>query len=564
MKNLTKAWLVLLTLSCSGKVQPIGDATPPVVDTVAGGSDAGQLFDGGIVCTQSPDFAATPMLRLTREQYANMVGALFATATNPQALLPVDESLGPFAVNGVALISSGLALQYQTVAEAIGTEVEGKVPSLVACGANANAAALMVCAEMYVARVGRSLFRRSLSAEEHTQWMSVYQTVARDRAGTSAQNHAAGVAAVVEGFLQSPSFLFRVERVPADYSNAPQAPFDLDDTALAARLALFLWNSAPDEELLNAAEAPEALTQAQLFSQAERLLKSPKAAKGFSAFTDAWGGLKALKSDLATGRVSHGLTPAQMQQLVDENRRFVNSVLLEGDGQLSTLLTATYTYTNPDLAKVIYGPSATPDATGRLELNPLERSGLLTNPAVLFAHSHGEVTSPVLRGKWVRETLLCQTIDDPPPSVNITPPIPQPGMSLKETYRQHSVNPSCSGCHKFMDPVGFGFEAHDEVGRFRTKERNGIAVNPSGELVGTDVDGPFRDALELGQKLKMSQLPYRCMAEQTYRYALGTPPLASDACLMDHLAQEVKTGTGFQGLLKGLVAAPGFSKRRPQ
>jgi Protein of unknown function (DUF1588)/Protein of unknown function (DUF1592)/Protein of unknown function (DUF1595)/Protein of unknown function (DUF1585)/Protein of unknown function (DUF1587) len=536
-----------------------------------GGGGAGQFpgtgggsGSGPGSCVESAEVSSTPMLRLTQEQYANIVKPIFSLRDSPRALLPADENLGPFAVNGVATISTGIALQYRAVAEAIGAEIEGKVATLVPCGAMSTDAQFLACAQTYFTTTAKLLFRRSLTAAELSNWMAVYQSVVSSRAATAAKNHAAGVAAVVEGLLQSPSFLFRVERVPASFSNGPNETFPLDDNALVSRLSFLLWNSGPDQTLLSLADAPEPLTQAALVSQIERMLESPQAKIGFPAFSDAWADLKSLKSDLAAGRDSHGLTPVQMLQLLQENRRFVQSVFLEGDGKLSTLLTAPYTIVSADLAQVIYGTSAAPDPSGRLALNPAERAGLMTNPAVLFSHSHNEVTSPVLRGKWVRETLLCQTVPDPPPDVNITPPVPKPGVSIRETYSQHSTDPACRGCHSLMDPLGFAFESFDEIGRFRTAERGGAPIDSTGTLIGTDVDGAIMNAVELGKRLSTSQLPYQCLAQQTYRYAFGSSPIESETCTIDRLARDAQNEPGgFRAMVKSLVATPAFLVRKP-
>src|SRR5262249_1379468 len=158
-----------------------------------------------------------------------------------------------------------------------------------------------------------------------------------------------------------------------------------------------------------------------------------------------------------------------------------------------------------DLA-AFYG-IAQPPGTGfvRVDLDPSRRGGLLTQASFLAIHAHPVFTSPVLRGKFVRERLLCQTLPDPPANVNTSLPPPTAGQTTRDVLAAHRKNPACASCHQLMDPIGVGFEHFDAVGLWRDEE-NGAPIDDSGEVVQTtDLDGAFHGAVELSARLAQSE-----------------------------------------------------------
>ena len=159
-----------------------------------------------------------------------------------------------------------------------------------------------------------------------------------------------------------------------------------------------------------------------------------------------------------------------------------------------------------------------------------QRSGVLTQASVMTVLATAEHTSPILRGKFVRERLLCEPIPPPPPGVIITPPKVDPKVTAKQRFAQHRADASCAGCHQLMDPIGFGFEHYDGVGRFRTAVDGAFPVDAVGELSGTGAsDGPFDGAVELGARLASSEQVRRCVAAQWFRFALGRSERDGDA-----------------------------------
>lgn len=503
-----------------------------------------------MACADGPA-SASPMLRLTRAQYDNLAKDLLAASTSPSSILGTDEKVGPFAVNGVSLMSRGLAEQYQQVAEQLASELEPRASQLAPCATGAQPRA---CAATFLGREGPRYFRRALRDDEMERYLALFDSV------SGAGGYPAGISALVEAMLQSPAFLYRLELLPAGVAADTSAAWALDADALATRLSFFLWNSGPDDALRSAAAAGSLGTAQGLTAQVEAMMEDPRFARSLEAFTDAWAGLDSLVVAANAPAGARGLTVEQLKGLHAETLRFVGQVLVKGDGRLETLMTAPYTYADATVAG-LYG-TALPDSSGRLSLDPTQRAGLLTQASVLFAHSHAEQTSPVLRGKWVREVLLCQKVPDPPADVKATPPDPVPGQSTRERFAAHRNDPSCAGCHALLDDIGFGFEGHDEAGRFRTVEPNGSSVITTGNLSGTDVDGPFDGVPALARKLSASAQPSACFATQTFRFALGRNGGATETCLLADMASAVRDGDGYRALVKRLVTSPAFAQRR--
>jgi len=186
---------------------------------------------------------------------------------------------------------------------------------------------------------------------------------------------------------------------------------------------------------------------------------------------------------------------------------------------------------NADVA-AFYGVSGGPTGNGfvHVDLDPTERAGLLTQPSILAVTSHADETSPVLRGKFVRERLLCEPIAPPPPNVNVTPPSVDPGDTTRQRFSQHETDPYCASCHHLMDPIGFGFEHYDPLGLWRDTDQ-GQPVDASGQISGSkDADGTFDGAVSLAQRLATSDEVRACVVSQWFTYAHGRPAAAADTC----------------------------------
>lgn len=204
-------------------------------------------------------------------------------------------------------------------------------------------------------------------------------------------------------------------------------------------------------------------------------------------------------------------------------------MLDQSDGKLETMFQAAYTFASAPLY-AIYGDKdpggpAGPDGGKRVALDPAQRAGILTMAAPLAVHASPNQSNPVLRGKWVRESLLCQELPPPPPDVNTSLPPVDPKVTTRERFRQHRQDAACRGCHELLDPVGLAFESYDLVGRWRAMD----GVNPvdaTGEVVGGEgaLAGPFSGALALGAKLVPSEALRQCVSRQWMTTSTGAPP----------------------------------------
>jgi hypothetical protein len=205
------------------------------------------------------------------------------------------------------------------------------------------------------------------------------------------------------------------------------------------------------------------------------------------------------------------------------------------DGKLETLLSAPYSYVNKELA-TFYGltPPAT-DMFTKVALDPKQRAGVLTQGAIMAGTAKANQSSPVLRGKFVREQILCQQLPPPPANLVIVAPEVKPGSTTRQRFAQHEADAACAACHKLMDGIGLGFEAYDAVGRWRTQDQ-GLPVDSSGTIIGTkDLNGDFNGGVELATKMSSSAEVRGCVVRQWFRYANGRSEIPNDACTLGAL-----------------------------
>jgi hypothetical protein len=218
-----------------------------------------------------------------------------------------------------------------------------------------------------------------------------------------------------------------------------------------------------------------------------------------------------------------------------------------------------------DQLATFYGIEGGPQTSAfeRIELDPARTSGILTQGSILAVTGKPNQSSPVHRGKFVRERLLCQTIPPPPNNVVATPPDLSPDLSTRERYSQHSTDSACSGCHIKMDPIGFGFEHYDGIGLWRDQE-NGLPIDATGHLVDTrNIDGPFDGVVDLGKKLAESEEARQCVATQWFRFGYGRTEGADDYCSMRRLQLAfANRNFNIKELLVALTQTDAFRFRR--
>jgi hypothetical protein len=562
-KRVTSGLCGLMLAACTGSVANVGlfdgnesgaaegpgtggAGNPKGVETPGGGGALGGTKQA--LCT-TPEVAASPMRRLTHREYGNAVRDLLgSTAIIPPFAADTQSDL--FDTMADQHVSSLLADEYLEAAGDLAERI-GDVNALVGC---APAAASEACARDFIARFARRAYRRPLTSDEQARLSALYE------ATRSASDAATAVRAVATAVLASPHFLFRPEWGAG--KSAIAGALHASPYELATRLSFLLWSSIPDETLLEAAESGELATQAELNAQAERMLDDPRARNANYHFYEQWFGISLLQTASKDPAVYPSFNESLRSSMLEETRRFVDHVVWDDDAKLSTMLTASYSFVNKSLG-LLYGvPAPSSDDTyEQRELNPDERSGVLTQASVLAAYAGSNESSPVKRGKWVRTRMLCQDLPAPPANVPALPDIAE-GVSTRERFAMHTSSPACAGCHKLIDGLGFGLEHYDGIGSFRTKD-HGVAVDASGSIVNTDVDGSYDGGPELATTLANSDQVRDCAVTQWFRYAQGRREGAKDACSLQALKTSFAASDGdLRKLLLDLVSSDAFTNYR--
>lgn len=499
------------------------------------------------------DPGPSPIRRMTRFEYNNTVRDLLGDETMPAADFGAEEEALGFNNNAANLVtSSTLAEKYMIAAEGISARAIKAPSRLLPC--EPEVIGDEPCARQFIDRFATRAYRRPLAPGEADLLFAVFAY------GRTIHDFSEGIRMVIETALQSPHFLYRVE------FGGKNGPFEgivrLNDWEMASRLSYFLWGTMPDDDLFAAAEAGLLQTKKQISGQARRMLDDPKAREVTLDFHRQWLDYDRIASATKDPVLFPSWSPALKDAMKEETEMFIDAVIFDDDGDLGELLTAPYTYLNPELA-AFYGVDA-PGGPGfeRVELDPTQRAGLLTMGSLLTMNAHSNQTSPVHRGKLVREAFLCDPMPMPPPDAVITVPTPDPNSTARERFAEHSKNPACNVCHALMDPLGFGFENYDAVGRFRTEE-NGAPVDASGSIIESDINGDFDGAVELAHKLTGSEDVRGCYAKQWFRYATGRGETRADNCSMDALKERFRaTGSNIKELLVALTQTDAFLYRK--
>lgn len=555
----TRAWTltaILATACGGGQGSSAGDTDAGA--TQAGNTDTDADPTGGVPahgCLQASDL----IRRLTRTEFTNTVRDLLGYE-GAGADLPPDPITGGFDNNTEGLgVTVQLAERHLLAAEKIAgwATAPERLDATLGCGPGIDAAddaAQDECVRDWLARFGRLALRRPLDEAEIDGFIATYTR-------GKLTSFADGVADALTRLLLSPSFWYRVELgtpVPGEPGVVRLGGFEL-----ASRLSYFLWQSGPDELLLDAAAQGQLETSAQLAAQVDRMLADPRAR---ATVRELLGQLFELEQIAGFNKVD---VPADLGPLMAaETDTFLEHVVWDSQGGLTELLTATYSFVPPALSWIYgLGPDAYPPGTDmlgteplRVDLNPEQRAGLLTHASQLAIRAFPAGTRPIIRGKFVRERLLCAVVPPPPPGANNVAPPPDPTKTTREQYEAHASDPKCSGCHETFDDLGFAFEHYDHAGRFRLTEF-GLDIDASGQIASPAV-GPFEDGVELAHQLADSDVVRRCFVTQVFRFSFGRLEVTDDACVLDRLDQGFAASeTDILALLRAIASDESFLYR---
>ena len=525
-------------------------------DGADGDGDGGE--DGGVEaqCVDAPrQIGATSLKRLTQSQYRNTVRDLLGLdATMAEGFAP-DERVGAFKSNATAPVVDLQVEQYMDAAELLAEEYVADLPAHLPCDPTAIGEA--ACAEEWLRELLPRAYRQPVSDADVQRVMDVYTGAA------AADGFAMGIQVALQTTLQSPLFLYHIERGEPVAGDGPRP---LTGHELAARLSYFLWNSMPDDALLAAAEAGELSDPVLLRAQVDRMLIDPKADAAIADFHMQWLGIDEVEAVEKDAAFYPEFDAALARAMKEDTESFVRYVFNEGDGKLETLLTGAFTLSTDPALLAVYGVELPADhvAGTPLPLPADERAGILTQPAMMARHAHANQSSPVHRGQAVRERLLlCGALPPPPENVDNVVPDPEPGSTTRQRLEEHTTNPSCAGCHRLIDGLGFGFESYDGTGAFRSMD-GGLPVDASGEITATtDIDGTFTGAIELAQRLSTSEDVRSCVARQWFRYSLGRMDADEDVCANDELLNRfADSGYHLRTLVHEVVQSDAFRYRR--
>lgn len=473
---------------------------------------------------------------------AGPTGLRLLTPTQYQS--SILDVLGPVAAPAVGQWRSSLAAaqggvaaaaveDYEEAAHAVTTELFTD-PELRAelTGCEPTTAPDDACVTATLETLGRRAWRRPLTEDEITRWASVASSTADLLGG----DPWIGLQHAVAGLLQSPNFLYRVELGTPVSDDQPYL-VRLDAYELASRLSYLVWNTTPDDELLDAAAVGDLDSSAGIAAAVDRLFSSTRSRDGvIQLFVDMYD-LDALLSLQKDPALLPAFTPTVGPALREELVRVIDDTVL-AQRDYRRLFDTRQGYVNAELAALYglpgeFGPDFTP------VMLPEPRGGLLTLAGFLAINSGEASTSPTKRGLTVRRVVMCQSIPPPPPDVEAKLPEPTDGqpMTKRQMLEQHRTDPACAGCHSFTDPIGLALENYDALGGFRATDQ-GLTIDPSGDLDGM----PFADAGELGSLLAVQPATSDCVVKNLYRYASGHIEQPLEQPVLDELSAALVEG----------------------
>jgi len=510
---------------------------------------------------REPEGSSSPLrVRLmTAKQYSQTLANIFgpdvsASVTAPLPPLTRTDGLLESGAAFIGVTSDQLQQIHETASFVAAKVVDEQHRDfLIPCKPASDKAADAACATTFLRQVGRLWYRRPVDDAKLTRLAA-----AAGSAADQQKDFYAGLASVLEAMLISPEALFIVDAAEPRPDKAGHRR--LEAYSIASRLSFLLWNSAPDDALLRAAESGDLKTKAGLTREVDRMLSSARLEEGVRAFFDDMLGFNDFDS-IAKDPVKYPVvTGATLADAREQTLRTVVDHLIVRKEDYRDLFTTRSTFMSMNLAAV-YG---VPSGNGWRPYEFAEgspRAGLLMQVAFLAAHAHPARSSATRRGKALREVFLCQKVPTPPPNVDFSK-LDDPDPSLKtarDRLHVHATNASCAGCHKIMDPMGLALEHFDGAGAYRATEQ-GAPLDTSGALDGK----AFNDADGLARALHDHPALPSCLVNRVYSYATGGPvALAEDRKVLEYFTQRfAAAGYRFPDLLREIALSDAFLEVR--
>jgi Protein of unknown function (DUF1592)/Protein of unknown function (DUF1588)/Protein of unknown function (DUF1595) len=591
----------LAGLACSGRVDtgaPTsgsgGGTAPGSGGANPGLGGAGAPGTGGGVGTT----ACTPLAPITRRlwrlsstQYVNATKDLLALSAAPTLVSTSTDGSSPYAfINGSDLVvrdtylTTGLYGTAENIISQIAPRISGTTCTggcILTCAAGETQ---LACATRFAQTFGPKVFRRPLVASEVTNLMTVYTkvcaTTATGCASTPDFNTAIGT--MIEALILSPSFVYRSELGPTTLTADATGKFP--DTTLtpyevATQLGFIFLNSTPDDMLTAAAANGSLATTAGIMSQVTRLMALPSVKASLTTVMTNWFNLGQLidKANKDTSLLAALPTASQDEpgivgELLTSGQQFINDVLWTSSGKVTDLLTSQRVFVTQRLATLYGVTAAGATATNFVgttwpAAQATARSGILTQPAFLWAISDSALNSIVKRGKFIHDNIVCG--DPLPPPIDLTTPAAQAVImmgnseSTQSDARLNSAPAPCYGCHNQMDPYSRALQNFGPIGNYRTVDEVGVAVNPTitfntGPLAGMTVSGAQGEA----QALISTKAMAACAVQQMASYAIGNQIVINNTCELQPLRTQFDQSNGTITSLFSEVALANFVRAR--
>ncbi|MDA1017897.1 MAG: DUF1592 domain-containing protein, partial [Planctomycetota bacterium] len=397
-------------------------------------------------------------------------------------------------------------------------------------------------------------FRRAVKDEEVAPLVDLVEIVMQQG---DTYEHAIEIG--VQAILVSPHFVFRVEsdKKPDD----PAARHEINDYEWASRLSYFLWSSTPDDTLLDIASRGELNNPTTLRAQVTRMLADPKSKSLVDQFAVQWLNLRNLDEVSPDPTVFNTWNAALKSDMRRETLMLFQTVM-QDDLSVLSFLNADFTFLNERLAKHYEIGGVKGDEFRKVSLDTKRRSGVLTHASILAITSDPTRTSPVKRGKWILENILGTPPPPPPPNIPELEKVKSanPGASMRKQMEIHQTNPGCASCHKLLDPLGFGLENFDAIGRWRDKDGkhtvDASGVMPSGEK--------FNGPVEMVRILMKRQDDFcSYLTDRMMTFSLGRGLEFYDKCAVDKIVEQLKRDDyRFSTLVTEIVLSTPFRMRR--
>lgn len=517
----------------------------------------------------------SPLRRLTNRQYINTLESLFPgnDFSGVVSLLPADAARHGFENAAELQVPSAALIEgYQRTAVEVTNTVfpdGAQLTAVTGYEMPASRDGAGVIAEQLIADYGRRIFRRPLELAELERYGAIFSTAfaPTEDSSTVQEDFLVAFSITLQALLQSPNFVYVIEHGEGEAEAAAGSRVRLTSWEVASRLSYFVWDSMPDDILFAAAEADALRSADDVEEQVRRMLEDPRARPAIANFHRQWLGFDDVLSQMKDPGTYPEWSGAVSNSSHEQLLRFAEHAFFEGEGTVAELLTSSQIPVDANLAGLM-GVAAPPEGEWHvIDVDPAQRRGVLTLPGFLAGQSHPVNPSPVLRGEFVRNHVLCSPIPPPPDDVDSNPP--EEGdepITNRQRYDQFLENSDCSSCHTLMHGIGYPFEAYDSTGAFRTTD-NGQPVDTRGELIAINgmENTEVSSAVEMVELLANTQSTHSCVATQMFRNGFGRDPegAGGDSCTTDDLTQILVESQGdLRELIVELATSSDFRRRR--